>query len=322
MRAALVFLLASSLSAEPVSFKTGDGLTIAGTFTPGGKNAPAVICLPMFRSVKESYKTLTGPLMLKGVHVLAIDLRGHGKSAPQLADKVVARDGELFNSMHKDVKAAVDFLVAKKGVDRTRIGLVGASVGCSVAIDYTRRHPEEIRAVVLLTPGSNYLGIDSLEQLKSWPGTSIFTFTSSEEKDVSRGVMDALDRFHGSSRMVVPGKGIHGTRMFGKVNQIEELIANYFESNLVKVADLRPRSGLTLRRDGVAVKVEPKSVTVIGGSAKLSLAGKKKSLKEGEAFAWRWKPGTKVWLEVRAKGKKLRFPSKGEYALMPTLDDE
>lgn len=67
----------------------------------------------------------------------------------------------------------------------------------------------------------------------------------------------------------------------------------------------------------------PKAVTVTGGNASITVAGKRSRIKAGEPFAWSWKPGTKVWLEVHpAKGPKLRFPAKGQYALMPTLNDE
>ena len=322
MRALVLLLLVPPVFAEDVSFRTEDGVDLAASFQPAGKDAPTVICLPMYRSTKESYKTLVGPLVRKGTNVLCLDLRGHGKSAPELAERVAKRDPALFAAMYRDVEAAVAYLESKKGCDRTRIGLVGASVGCSVAIDFTRRHPGDVRAVVLLTPGSDYLGLDSLEQLKEWPGTTTFVFTSSEEQKVSQGVMDALARFHGSNHMVIPGEKLHGTRMFGKVNQLEELIANYFESFLAKSADLRPGEKMLLRRGDASVLATPKSVTVTGGSATLSIAGKKAKIKAGEPFAWTWKTGDSAWIEVRPpKGPKIRFPSKGHYALMPLLDD-
>ena len=333
MRSALLLLALSAFAfAEKVSFKTEDGITIVGTWQSAGKDAPTVICLPMFRNKRESYKPLIGALVLKGLNVLAIDLRGHGESAPDLAGRVRKRDAKLFLAMHMDVGAAIEFLVSKKDCDRTRIGLVGASVGCSVAIDYTRRHPGDIRAVVLLTPGSNYLGVNSLEQLEKWPGTAIFTFVSTEERGTSKGVMDALDPFDGSSRLVVPGKGIHGTRMFGKVNQIEELIANFFVSRLVNLADLRASKGLQLRRKGIRISPSAGALAVhvpegFKGSATVSLANQKSRLKfdgtsNSASLDWSWKPGTKLWVEVRSsKGAKIRFPSKGRYALMPLRDD-
>lgn len=239
MRILLVLLITASTFAETVRFKTADGVEIVADYFKGKPGAAGVVCIPMFRSNRKAYRPLVMPLMAKGFHVLLIDKRGHGESAPDLAPKVRARDAELFRAMHRDVEAAIAFLEREKGCDATRIGLVGASVGCSVAVDTTVRNPHAVRAVVLLTPGSNYLGVDTLGHLENWPGTRIFTFTSAEDEKTSSGVMKALDVFDGSNRMVVPGSGIHGTRMFGKVASIEQLIANFMESSLVKSADLR-----------------------------------------------------------------------------------
>ena len=323
MRIALAIgLLTLPSLAERVTFETADGVRIAGTFHAAAKDAPTIICLPMYRHERKTYDRLVAPVVLKGINVLAIDLRGHGDSAPELADRVKNRDATLFNAMHEDVAAAVRFLEEKKGCDRTRLGIVGASVGCSVAVDYTCRHPGDVRAVVLLTPGSKYLGVDTKEHLAKWPGTAVFTFTSTEEKETSKEVMEMLGRFDGSSHMVVPGEGIHGTRMFGKVTSIEELIANFLESRLSKSADLRPHANLVLRRGKVSVRVGPKSVAVEGGKATIRVDGKRSSVEPGEPLAWTWKKGAKLRIEVRPeKGPKLRFPSKGEYALMPLLDD-
>ena len=346
MRALIVLLaLAAPLLAERVTFQTSDGQSIVGTWSQGAKDAPTVICLPMYRNVRASYNPLVAPLILKGINVLAIDLRGHGESASELADSVKKRDAKVFNAMHLDVAAAVDFLEKEKGCDRTRIGLIGASVGCSVAIDYTRRKPGDVRAVVLLTPGSKYLGVDSLAHLKEWPGARIFTFVSSEEKKTSQGVMDALDPFDGSNRMVVPGKGIHGTRMFGKVNQIEELIANFFGSTLLNKVDLRVFPDLVLRRrsketvaslgfgpDGLQAMVPDDwkgSVIVRIGkdSKRIPLDSKRASFGLDGAIGVRHplkvEPGTEFDVEFRtSKGKKLRFPQKGRYVVQPIREND
>jgi len=355
MRALIViFVLAAPLLAERVTFQASDGKQIVGTWNQAAKDAPTVICLPMYRNVRASYKPLVAPLILKGINVLAIDLRGHGDSAPESRVAIEKRDPKPFQAMHLDVAAAIDFLEKEKGCDRTRIGLIGASVGCSVAIDYTRRNPGDVRAAVLLTPGSKYLGVDSLAHLENWPGTRVFTFVSTEEKATSAGVMDALDPFDGSNRMVVPGKGIHGTRMFGKVNQIEELLANFFESSLLGKVDLRARQGTQLERrnadmaamvefrpDGCRATVWAKwkgsAIFKIGKqTVRVPFLGRSaadhKPLKVGDAqaeyfdekgrtgvrFPFKMEPGTTVSVEFKArKGKGLRFPSKGVYSIQP-----
>ena len=98
MRSLLILcLLAAPLLAERVSFKTDDGVEIVGSWHPTTvKDAPTVICLPMFRNVRGSYKPLVGPLTLKGINVLAIDMRGHGESAPALKQNVERRDPKVF----------------------------------------------------------------------------------------------------------------------------------------------------------------------------------------------------------------------------------
>ncbi|MFQ5844381.1 MAG: alpha/beta hydrolase [Planctomycetota bacterium] len=235
----LLLLFVAPGAAEEVRFKTSDGLEIVGDFHRAGRDAPTVVCIPMYRHARATYEPLIGPLLRKGINVLALDTRGHGESAPQLKDRVRGRDAQIFNEMHQDVEAAIGFLEREKGCDATRVGLVGASVGCSVAVDVTVRHPELVRGVVLLTPGSRYLGVPTLEHLRRWPGTRIFAFTSTEEERKSKGVLDALKPFQASSYAVVPGKGIHGTRMFGRVAGIEETLADFMESSLVGSVDLR-----------------------------------------------------------------------------------
>jgi len=265
---ALVFLIAASALAERVTFKTSDGVEIVADYIKGAKDAPAVLCIPMFRNVRATYLPLVLALKEKKFHVLVLDARGHGESAPELKKRVEARDPKLFNAMHLDVEAGMRFLESEKGCDRTRIGLVGASVGCSVAVDSAVRHPGAVRAVVLLTPGSEYLGVPTLEHLKRWPGTAIFTFTSTEEQRTSDGVIEALRPFDGSSHIIVPGKQIHGTRMFGKVAGIEETIANFMESRLTGKADLRvpqwPEGSEAPRQAGFFGKVRKVTRTVDG----------------------------------------------------------
>ena len=84
----------------------------------------------------------------------AVDLRGHGKSRKQgkkdLAKGVNGRDAKLFNAMHQDVAAAVDWLGKNHKIGPDRIILFGASVGCSVALQYGAVSGNPPAAAVLL----------------------------------------------------------------------------------------------------------------------------------------------------------------------------
>jgi len=238
MRPTLISVLfVAAVAAEPISFRTSDKVEIHGEFDRMGKDAATVICLPMFLHTKESYAPLLEPLRRAGLNVLALDLRGHGLSAPQWRQRAKARDPALFQAMYRDVGGAIEFLRGR-GCDVTRVGLAGASVGCSVAIHAAMKFPNNVRAVVLLTPGANYLQVPSLEHIKRWPGTRTFLVTSTEEQAKSQPVIDALEPFPGTLIKVIEGNGIHGTRMFGKVAGAEQSVANFLRDYLVAAPDV------------------------------------------------------------------------------------
>ena len=104
-RIALVFLFAASAFAERVTFKTSDGVEIVADYVKGAKDAPAVLCIPMYRNVRATYLPLVIALKEKKFHILVLDARGHGESAPELKKRVEARDPKVFNAMHLDVEA-------------------------------------------------------------------------------------------------------------------------------------------------------------------------------------------------------------------------
>ena len=59
MRALIViFVLAAPLLAERVTFQASDGKQIVGTWNQAAKDAPTVICLPMYRNVRASYNQI------------------------------------------------------------------------------------------------------------------------------------------------------------------------------------------------------------------------------------------------------------------------
>lgn len=218
---------------ENVKLITEDGYTIAATLnrpeTKPAKPAGAIL-IHMYRSTKESWTPLTRVLTDHGITTLAIDLRGHGESriAPDGSDdsvKVLNRDHQFFNTMHLDAQAALKYLKEKELITADRIVLVGASVGCSIAIRTAIDHP--VAGVVVMTPGRDYLGIPTMEHIKKWPDIPLLILTSKEE--AGRGAEDIYAALQNSDAqlMVFPEEGIHGTNMFGEVENVEQTIADW-----------------------------------------------------------------------------------------------
>jgi len=164
-------------SPEKVRFATSDGVNIVAEYVaPKDRAAPVVMLLHMYRSDRTSWRPLIPKLHEAGFAVLALDMRGHGESvepaAMTLAKRALGRDEALFQQMYEDVKAGYAFLAQRPEVDLTRFAIIGASVGCSVAIDYAGRD-RSVDVVICLSPGEHYLGVDSTRDIRTYFGTSI-----------------------------------------------------------------------------------------------------------------------------------------------------
>lgn len=226
-----------ALPVRVVTFPTQDNLLITGAYTPPpwpGK-APMAILLHMYGSDRHAFDPLVPVLHGAGFAVLAIDLRGHGESvgpaALRLARRVAERDKKLFAEMDRDVEAAYAWLAAQPEADPARFVLVGASVGCSVALEYAARD-RSVDAMVCLTPGTGYLGLDAIAAARKYGRRPVLLIASEQEQAACDELKGLLP---GATVHVVGSAGsdptsLHGTRMFGRVVGIEAAIAAFLKT--------------------------------------------------------------------------------------------
>lgn len=179
--------LAGQEGRETVSFSASDGHVLSAELCrPRARtaaSAPAVILLHQYRSDRTAWEPLIGPLQEAGFVVFALDLRGHGQSATtETRERAEKRDPALFQEMQNDLRGAYDYLAALPEVDRTRFAIVGASVGASIALQYAAKD-RSVDAIVGLSPGLNYLGIDSTGDIRQLTGRKILFVASHAESD-------------------------------------------------------------------------------------------------------------------------------------------
>lgn len=170
-----LLLLGTAASAEEVvRFPGADGFELEASYAATAPNAPVAICLHQQGSDKESWKPLLPALQQAGFTTLALDQRGHGGSTKQGSETVKVADlpadklGELLQRGPEDVVAALAWL-RSKGNAAKQVVLFGSSSGCSVALLARARIPE-VKALVLLSPGEDYLGVDVRPALNAWNG--------------------------------------------------------------------------------------------------------------------------------------------------------
>jgi pimeloyl-ACP methyl ester carboxylesterase len=121
-----------------VTFPASDGAQLSGWYLPS-RNGAAVALLHGAGSTRAAVLPQAEVLARHGYGVLLYDARGHGGSAGRAMDFGWYGD--------QDVSGAVTYLTGRPDVDRTRIGVVGMSMGGEQAIGAAAADPR-IAAVV------------------------------------------------------------------------------------------------------------------------------------------------------------------------------
>ena len=220
---------------SPVEFVTEDGFRLHGDLTSAADaEAPVAILLHMYQSDRSAWAPLVPALVQAGFTVLALDQRAHGESTRRGDDTV--RVGEIprskFGSWVKagvhDVAAARAFLDSR-GLATDRLVLIGASYGCSVSLLASSDVPGVV-ALVLLSPGTSYFGVDVLPSAKEFEG-ALFAVAAEDDLQAARSARSIHDENAGrAKKLLVYLGGGHGTRLFGSVPQLGAAIADFLKT--------------------------------------------------------------------------------------------
>lgn len=267
----LALLVLVAPAQTPVRLTASDGQPLSAGYTaPTGTPSGGVLLLHMYRSSRLAWRPIEARLASAGFHVLAIDMRGHGRSSRDKDGKIIdvtraaTADPKTnpFLKMHLDAKAGLDYLVSK-GAPKDRLAIVGASVGCSVALHTAQQHKDLVKAIVLMTPGVDYLAVPSLEHAKEFGDRAALLLSSEEEADKGARPLKAVMKSDRVELSLLNERGIHGTRMFGKVPTIEADIIEWLSDALVTDLELAVPVTKDLFIDGAIEKDEGVGATRI-----------------------------------------------------------
>lgn len=215
----------ADLSDRVVTFQTSDGVQIEADWYPAkveaGEKSPVAILIHMYPATRSSWKPMV-PLLRKdlGISVLAYDIRGTGGStkpaAMELEKKYKERDKDHFASADQDAIAAYQWLSQQSNVDASRLIVIGASVGCSIGLEFASQGID-VKGVACLSPGTNYMGIDSISHIKALKdrNTKVLLISPNGEYEAVEALLKATDGGDYAKGKKYPGgRENHGTAMF------------------------------------------------------------------------------------------------------------
>lgn len=135
----------------------------------------------MLGTSREVWGDLPTKLQDKGFSVLALDLRGHGRSTQKGSETTNYQDfsDSDWKSLPLDLVAAKKFLRNQLGLE-TRVYLVGASIGANASLILASQDPE-IKGIVLLSPGEIYHNLATYEAATSYQDRPALVVSSQED---------------------------------------------------------------------------------------------------------------------------------------------
>lgn len=200
------------LKYEDVYFESRDGVRLHAWFLPAQGAAQATVL--HLHGNAENISTHIGNVYwmpARGFNVLLLDYRGYGAS---LGSPSV--EGALI-----DVDSAMQTLLARADVDRSRIVVFGQSLGGALAIHYVAHTPyrQHVRALIVESAFSSYREI-AREKLAAfwltWPLQYPLSWTVSDDYSPLRAVGQVspipLLILHGDADPIVPLH--HGERLY------------------------------------------------------------------------------------------------------------
>jgi fermentation-respiration switch protein FrsA (DUF1100 family) len=200
---------------ESVSFKSSGGLTLQGWYVPT-RNGAVVVLVHGHAGNRQHYLPQAGSLVARGYGVLLFDLRNSGDSQ---GDTTTMGLLEV-----DDVRGAIELVKSKPGVDHSRIGLMGQSLGGATVIMAAARIPE-VGAVVAESAYTSLEdnirnGVERLAFLPAFPFAPLVVFWGQQEAGIDIAQVRPVDDIasisprpilivHGERDDIIPVENAH-----------------------------------------------------------------------------------------------------------------
>ena len=236
-RIALVALAAATFSVAfaadvqktDVDIKASDGVVLKASYFSAGRPGPAMLLLHQCNMDRHAWDGLAQDLAAAGFHVLTMDYRGYGDSGGERLKDPAQRRGVMQEKWPGDVDAAYAYLIAQKGVDKSRIAAGGASCGVTQSSDLAaRRH--EIKALMLL---SGIASDAARAHISSTPSLAVFGAASAGDTNPANGIRQVVAASKNEHSIVKIYDGTeHGVPMFAKHSDLEPAIVSWLRTQM------------------------------------------------------------------------------------------
>jgi hypothetical protein len=251
-----------------VDLKAADGTLLKGTYFSAAKPGPGVLLIHQDNRDRKSWDGVAAQLAAAGIHTLTLDMRGFGESGGKRWENLShaeLNDHERWRGWPEDFETGLQYLASQPGVNRDVIGLGGAGLlGVDNSVEIARRHPAQVKSLVLMSGETFRQGMEYLHQ--TWQLPALFVFSDDDEYPPTQDAMKLLyvtasspgkKLVHYSSAEdapwlwyepydvgKVPAHGGHGTDLFQPHPELPGIIVHWFVTTLLETPDHTPADAL------------------------------------------------------------------------------
>jgi len=215
----LTALLGSAIAQSSINLTATDGSKVHAQTTLLKGSKQGVLLVHMMGRDSADWSFLSKKLHQIQFSTIAIDLRGHGKSAKA---GVPLQDGDYL-AMLGDLEAGANWL-RSKGIDN--ISCVGASIGANLCAQLGARDPRIVN-LVLLSPGLNYKGITSGDALKQYGNRPVLLVAAEDDRFAPRSAAALEEVAQGQVHYELFAEGGHGTKMLTRASTLEQTVMSW-----------------------------------------------------------------------------------------------
>ncbi len=231
-----------SPAARVIDLKAADGTPLKASYFAAAKPGPGVLLLHQCNRQRKVWDELAEQLAAAGINVLTFDLRGFGESGGTPFDKLTPQENARIQAEKwpGDIDVAFQYLVTQPGVKQDVIGVGGASCGVNNSIQTARRHPNEVKSLVLLSGGTDTAGRRFLRDQSQLP--ELFAFADDDEFRPTVEVMPWLYSVASNpgKKYMHYAKGGHGADMFAVHPELRGVIVDWYVTTLIKTPGHAP----------------------------------------------------------------------------------
>jgi pimeloyl-ACP methyl ester carboxylesterase len=170
-----------------------------------------------------------------------MDLRGFGESGGTAPNKLPPAQAQAeIQKWPADIDVAFQYLVSEPGVKRDVIGVGGASCGVNNSIQTARRHPGQVKSLVLLSGPADYTARQFLRQNPQIP---VFAaLADDDEFPQTVEIMPWIFSLSANSgkQFAHYATGGHGAEIFAVHPDLRTKIVDWYVTTLIKTPGSAP----------------------------------------------------------------------------------